>query len=89
MIELTVTTGTLKDYDATGFLPQIKVPVLSTVGEFEAANPDIIRHFQELTPGSELVVIPGVAHVTMWDNPDAMIGAVRAFLDKVDQGPGG
>jgi hypothetical protein len=25
----------------------------------------------------------------MWDNPDAMIGAVRALLDKVDQGQGG
>ena len=89
MIELTVTTSTLKDYDATGFLPQIKVPVLYTVGEFDEANPDIVRHFQELTPGSELVVIPGAAHVTMWDNPDAMIGAVRTFLDRVDQGQTG
>jgi pimeloyl-ACP methyl ester carboxylesterase len=38
MIELTVTTSTLKDYDATGFLPKIKVPALYTVGEFDAAT---------------------------------------------------
>lgn len=79
-------SGTLKDYDATGFLPQVKVPVLYTVGEFDEANPDIVRHFQELTPGSELVVIPGAAHITTWDNPDAMLSAVRTFLAKVDQG---
>jgi len=79
-------TGTLKDYDATGFLPEIKVPVLYTVGEFDEANPDIVRRFQEFTPGSELVVIPGAAHITTWDNPDAMLSAVRTFLAKVDQG---
>jgi len=82
-------TGTLKSYDAMGFLPQVKVPVLYTVGEFDEVGPDLVRHFQELTPGSELVVIPGAAHITTWDNPDVMIGAVQTFLDKVDQGQGG
>jgi len=86
--EFTV-TGTLKHYDATGFLPQIEVPVLYTVGEFDEVGPDIVRHFQELTPGSELVVIPGAAHITTWDNPEAMVSAVRTFLDKVDRGQEG
>jgi proline iminopeptidase len=79
-------TGTLKRYDATGFLPQVKVPVLYTVGEFDEANPDLVRHFAELTPGAEVAVIPGAAHITTWDNPEAMLEAVRSFLERVDQG---
>jgi len=79
-------TGTLKHYDATGFLPQVKVPVLYTVGEFDEVGPDVVRHFAELTPGAEVTVIPGAAHITTWDNPDAMLEAVRGFLEKVGAG---
>lgn len=79
-------TGTLKHYDTTGFLPQIEVPVLFTVGEFDEANPDIIRRFASLTPGAKVVVIPGAAHITSWDNPQANLDAVRSFLREVDGG---
>ncbi|MCG6957537.1 MAG: proline iminopeptidase-family hydrolase [Gemmatimonadetes bacterium] len=79
-------TGTLKSYDATSFLPQVKVPVLYTVGEFDEANPDIVRRFADLTPGSQLAVIPGAAHITTWDNPTDMVKVVRDFLHKVDGG---
>ena len=37
-----------------------------------------------MTPGAKVVVIPGAAHITPWDNPDAMVRAVRRFLRKVD-----
>jgi len=30
-------------------------------------------------------VIPGAAHLTTWDNPEAMLAAVRSFLASVDQ----
>jgi proline iminopeptidase len=79
-------TGTLKDYDATPFLKDVKVPVLYTVGEFDEANPDIVRHFASLTPDARVVVIPGAAHITAWDNPQANIEAVRTFLRDVDAG---
>ncbi len=77
-------TGTLKSYDATSFLNEIHVPVLYTVGEFDEANPDIVEHFASLTPGARMVVIPGAAHLTAWDNPEANLEAVRAFLRGVD-----
>ena len=76
--------GTLKHYDATPYLPAIKVPTLYTVGEFDEANPVTIRHFADLTPGAQVAVIPGAAHITTWDNPDAMLGTVRRFLLQVD-----
>lgn len=77
-------TGTLKDYDATPFLPQVGVPVLYTVGERDEAGPEIVRGFARLTPGARVEVIPDAAHMTTWDNPDHMLRAVRDFLREVD-----
>ena len=77
-------TGTFKNYDATGDLKNVKVPTLYTVGEFDEADPPTIKHFAALTPGAKVVVIPGSAHITTWDNPTAMTAAVRAFLRHVD-----
>jgi proline-specific peptidases, Bacillus coagulans-type subfamily len=76
--------GTLKYYDATAFLKSIKVPVLYTVGEFDEANPKIVKRFADLTPGSKYVVIPGSGHMVTWDNPQATLTAVRDFLRSVD-----
>ena len=81
--EFTV-TGTLKLYSVRDFLPRIKVPILYTVGEFDEANPPTIRGFAALTPGARVVVLPGAAHITTWDAPDAMLAAVRGFLHSVD-----
>jgi proline iminopeptidase len=77
-------TGTLKDYDARPFLPQIQVPVLYTVGEFDEANPDLVTEFADLMPDARVVVIPDAAHITSWDNPQADLRALRDFLREVD-----
>jgi len=77
-------TGTLKTYDVTPLLRTITVPTLYTVGEFDEADPPTIRHFASLTPGATVEVIPGAAHITTWDNPEAMLRVVRRFLRKVD-----
>lgn len=77
-------TGTLKKYDATPFLKSVKVPVLYTVGEFDEANPKIVKRFADMTPGSRYVVLPGSAHLSEWDAPEAMNKAIRDFLKDVD-----
>ena len=81
--ELTI-TGTLKKYDATPFLKEVRVPLLYTVGEFDEANPVTVRRFAGMTPGAKVTVIPGAAHMTTWDAPDSMLAAVRGFLASVD-----
>jgi proline iminopeptidase len=78
-------TGTLKTYDATPFLRAVKVPTLFTVGEFDEADPPTIRTHAALIPGARVVVIPGAAHITTWDNPEAMLAAVRDFLSSVEK----
>ena len=78
-------TGTLKDYDVTGRLGEIDVPVLFVVGEYDEATPAAARHYQSLIAGAELAVIPGAAHLSMQDNPEAEIRAVDDFLRRVDE----
>jgi proline iminopeptidase len=77
-------SGTLRQYDATPFLRQVKVPALFIVGEFDVAGPEIIRHHASLTPAAQLVVIPNAGHHTQWDNLPATLAAVRSFLRDVD-----
>lgn len=77
-------TGTLKRYDATPFLPQIQVPTLVTVGEFDEVGPELVRTHADLIRGARYEVLNGSAHITPWDARDANVQLVRAFLHSVD-----
>ena len=79
--------GTLKDYDATPHLNRVTVPVLFTVGEFDEANPKLVRRQAALVPGAKVEVIKGAAHATPWDGPDQSLAVVRAFLRAADRSP--
>ena len=37
-----------------------------------------------LVPGAKITVIPAAAHMTTWDNPQAMLTAVRDHLRSAD-----
>ncbi len=78
-------TGTLKTFDATPWLRDVKVPTLFIAGEFDEATPSSTRSFSRLVPGAEFVIIPGSGHVTVKDNPDALRAAIRGFLAKVER----
>jgi proline iminopeptidase len=77
-------TGTLKKYDATSYLKDVKVPVLFTVGEFDEADPPTIKKHAGMTPGAKYAVIPKAAHIVQWDNPEETNRVVRSFLQSVD-----
>lgn len=77
-------TGTLKYYDSTPFLPQIKVPTLFTVGEFDEVGPVIVKSFADKTPNARFIQFAGSAHITSWDARDENLKAVREFLHAAD-----
>ncbi|MGQ0639705.1 MAG: proline iminopeptidase-family hydrolase [Gemmatimonadaceae bacterium] len=77
-------TGTLKAYDATTGLKDIEVPTLFTVGEFDLVGPEVVRGYAAKTPGAKYEVIRGAGHMTMWDNPEALLRVVRDFLKAAD-----
>jgi proline iminopeptidase len=47
-----VSTGTLRDYDRIDRLPELTLPVLFLVGEYDEARPETVREFQAMVPGS-------------------------------------
>ncbi len=75
-----IATGILKNYDRTKDLEKIKVPTLYITGEFDGARPSTVRHYQSLTPNSEMKVIKDAGHVTMHDASDENVKIINDFL---------
>jgi proline iminopeptidase len=76
--------GTLKDYNPVSFLPQIKVPTMFTVGEFDEIDPTIVKELSDKVPGAKYVMFPNSGHMTPWDARDQNIKVVREFLNSID-----
>ena len=65
-------------------------PILWVVGEEDRVVPaDLIRISHELTPESELAVIPEAGHSAYFERPDLWNGAVRSFIDRTEAGGAG
>ena len=79
-----VVTGTMKNYDQRAFLPKIKVPVLTTTGEFDEVGPKTVEAHGKLIPGAKFVLYKNAAHVTSWDASEANVKDVRDFLRAID-----
>ncbi len=77
-------TGTLKDYDITNRLGEIKVPTLFITGEFDEAREVTVRYYQSLVPNSTFQLIDNAGHLTMQDNPVQNISVIRDFLNKIE-----
>jgi proline iminopeptidase len=79
-------TGTLRNYDREGELGNLNLPVLYTAGRYDEATPETVEHYRSLTANSEIEIFENSAHMTMLDEPDAYVAAVRNFLTRVDEG---
>ncbi len=72
--------------DSTEILDSIRVPTLIMVGEKDTVTPVAdSRRMADRIVGSELVVIPGSAHLTSLERPDTVNSAVRTFLERVSK----
>ena len=80
-----VVTGTMKNYDQTAFLPNIKVPVLSVTGEFDEVGPKTVEKHARMIPGAKFVLYKDAAHITSWDARDENVKDVREFARVVDK----
>ncbi|HSE46967.1 MAG TPA: alpha/beta hydrolase [Gemmatimonadales bacterium] len=59
--------------------------MLYTAGEFDEARPETVVLYQQLTPNSRFALIPGSAHLTSVDTPEAFADTVRNFLAEVER----
>jgi 3-oxoadipate enol-lactonase len=75
----------LRDADLRGALPAIRVPTLVVAGSLdEATPPSLAEQLHVGIAGSRLAIIPGAAHLTNVERPDAFNAVVREFLSGVD-----
>ena len=77
-------TGTLKDFDRTPDLKNIKEPILFIAGEYDEARPETIYKFQKLSNNASVEIIDDAAHMTMIDQPEKVAEAISRFLKKVE-----
>jgi proline iminopeptidase len=73
--------GTLKNWDITSRLPEIKVPTLITVGRYDEVTPKVAETIHKGIPGSRLVIFENSAHLAMWDEQESYLRTVKDFID--------
>ena len=78
-------TGTLKDYDRTNRLSEIKVPTLFITGEFDEARPSTVKYYQSLVPGAKFELIENAGHLTMQDNPEKNLKIITDFINGLEK----
>ncbi len=70
-----------KDY--TPLLPAIRVPTLILVGQAdELTSPALAQSMHELIQGSQIVIIPGAAHLSTLEQPVLVSQAIRRWLNE-------
>ncbi|MCE7010207.1 proline iminopeptidase-family hydrolase [Kibdelosporangium philippinense] len=75
-----VVNGTLKDWDRTAQLGQIKNPVLLTRGRYDEFAEPCTDTLEQGIPHTKRVEFPNSAHMAMWEDQQAYINALSSFL---------
>jgi L-proline amide hydrolase len=78
--------GTLKGWDITERLGEIRVPTIVVTGEFDEATPAINRTVSGAIPGAEAVIYPGCSHTAFVEDPEGYIRLLDDFLTRVETG---
>lgn len=80
-------TGSVKSFDLTLHLAELRLPVLLVTGEFDEAHPETPARYQKLIPGASLEIIPGAAHALFVENPTRTIQVFDDFFHTHDRNP--
>jgi 3-oxoadipate enol-lactonase len=71
----------IRDLDFSGDLHRIKAPTLVIAGEKDVGTPVAMsKAIADAIPGAKLAVIPGAAHLSALENPEAFNRLVEDFL---------
>lgn len=74
--------GTIKDWDISDKLPTIKIPTLITVGEFDEVTPTVAEQIHRGIEGSQLEVMKGCSHLSMWEDRDGYNKLLLDFINR-------
>lgn len=76
-------TGTLKDWDVTARLGEIKVPTLVISGRYDEATPLIADTLKRGIPGAEWVLFENSGHFPQLEETDLYLQVLVEFLKRV------
>jgi len=77
-------TGTLKDWDITDRLGEIRVPTLLLSGRYDEATPAVVETVQRGIPGSEWVIFEESSHMPHIEEPEKFRQVLGEFLSRVE-----
>jgi pimeloyl-ACP methyl ester carboxylesterase len=73
----------MRDHSAAELLPTVEVPVLVIGGDRDPFTPaSVQRRMHEMTPESELVIVPGAHHTLPLEEPRLVADTIDDFLDR-------
>jgi proline iminopeptidase len=79
-------TGTLREYDVSGFLTELALPVLFVIGRYDEARPETVKRYAEMTAVSRVEIIEGTAHAAMNEEPERYVSLLRDFIYDAERG---
>lgn len=79
-------TGSLRDWDITGRLAEIRVPTLVLCGRDDEATPALAETIQRGIPGSELTIFEHSAHFPHIEETELYLQVLDRFLSRVESG---
>jgi proline iminopeptidase len=81
-------TGSLRDYDRSDRLGELRMPVLFIAGRNDEAAPETLADFQRRIPGARMSILEHSAHSSYRTETAEYLRIVREFLNEVEQGLG-
>lgn len=81
-----VITGTFKDWDRWGDLPQIKTPTLVIGGQYDTMSADDLKRESQLLPHARLAICEQGSHLAMWDDQQTYLNHLLRFLKDRERG---
>jgi proline-specific peptidase len=79
-------TGTLRNWDITGRLGEIRVPTLVVTGQHDEATPEINRTVSGAIPRAESVIYPGASHMAHVEDTEGYVRLLDDFMTRVETG---
>jgi L-proline amide hydrolase len=77
--------GSLRDWDITGRLGEIRVPTLVMSGKYDEATPAIAETVHSGIPGSEWVLFENSSHMAQAEEPERALQVVGDFIARVEE----
>jgi pimeloyl-ACP methyl ester carboxylesterase len=76
--------GTIKDWDISGRLREIRLPTLILSGRYDEVTPATVEVVHRGIRGSAWVLLEESSHMAQAEEPERTLGAIREFLARVE-----